>query len=160
MKIKLCFTDEHIALIKAIQFEQINFNEIIKSFSQYDTKVLMGHTEDDIKECSLGDILDKYRIEIDSVYGIDTFNLWGGTYVWEQMAYILGLNEHVIEGTEADPTGPKYPDEDMEHMKDLNSFIITHLEHIFEILLQFCTEGIKPNVTYWCYDYERIWHIS
>lgn len=156
MKKKLTFNEEHIALIKALNFQQIDFDEIIKSFEQYNTKVSI--VENSVVDCTLGDILDNYRINIDSVYGLDNYNLWGGTYIWEQIAYIIGIQDHVIKGTEEDPTGPKYPIEDMEHMKDLDSFIITHLKDIFDILLQFCTEGIQPGVTYWCYDYQGIWH--
>ena len=157
MKIKLTFTEEHIALIKALNFEKIDVNEIIKSFEQYNEKVIYVKNNNKV-DATLGDILNEYRINIDSIYGVDNFNLWGGTYIWEQMAYILGIQDHVIKGTEEDPTGPKYPDEDMEHMKELDMFILTHLEHIFQLLLQFCTEGIKPGVTYWCFDYEKIWH--
>ena len=54
--------------------------------------------------------------------------------------------------------GPRYPDEDMEHMKDLDSWFITNLSNIMEILIQFCTEGIQAGVTYWCYDYQHIWY--
>lgn len=193
MKIKLQFTEEHIALIKALNFERIDFDSIIRTFEQYNQQVtivpdvdsLVNAVENAAKydiatqpsrsttpilskydkiingntsKLNLGDVLEKYRITIDSVYGLDNFNLWGGTYIWEQMAYILGIYDHVIKGTEEDPTGPKFPEEDMEHMKDLDAFIITHLNHIFQILLQFCTEGIQPGVTYWCYDYENIWH--
>lgn len=157
MKIKLTFTEEHIALIKALNFEKIDVNEIIKSFEQYNEKVIYVKNNNNV-DATLGDILNEYRINIDSIYGVDNFNLWGGTYIWEQMAYILGIQDHVIKGTEEDPTGPKYPDEDMEHMKELDMFILTHLEHIFQLLLQFCTEGIQPGVTYWCFDYEKIWH--
>jgi hypothetical protein len=157
MKIKLTFTEEHIALIKALNFEKIDVNDIIKSFEQYNEKVIYVKNNNKV-EATLGDILNEYRINIDSIYGVDNFNLWGGTYIWEQMAYILGIQDHVIKGTEEDPTGPKYPDEDMEHMKELDMFILTHLEHIFQLLLQFCTEGIQPGVTYWCFDYEKIWH--
>ena len=157
MKIKLTFTEEHIALIKALNFEKIDVNEIIKSFEQYNEKVIFVKNNNNV-DATLGDILNEYRINIDSIYGVDNFNLWGGTYIWEQMAYILGIHDHVIKGTEEDPTGPKYPDEDMEHMKELDMFILTHLEHIFQLLLQFCTEGIQPGVTYWCFDYEKIWH--
>ncbi len=43
-------------------------------------------------------------------------------------------------------------------MRELDSFMVEHLQHIEEILHQFCTEGIQPWVTYWCRDYERLWH--
>lgn len=159
MKIKLTFTEEHIALIKALNFERIDVNEILKSFSQYNKKVkIVADDEGHEDECTLGDILCKYNISIDSIYGVDNFSLFGGTYLWEQIAYIIGIHDHVIKGTEEDPTGPKFPEEDMEHMKDLDCFMVTNLQYIFDILLQYCTEGIQPGVTYWCYDYERIWH--
>lgn len=159
MKIKLNFTEEHIALIKALNFERIDVESIIKSFEQYNKKVeIVNETTNKPQECTLGEVLDTYHINIDSIYGVDTYNLWGGTYIWEQMAYILGINDHVIKGTEEDPTGPKYPEEDMEHMRDLDAYIIGNLEYIFTLLIQFCTEGIQPGVTYWCYDYEKIWH--
>lgn len=118
MKIELTFTDEHIALIKALVFEKFD----------------------------------------DSHYGINNYNLWGGTYMFEQMAYILGVHDQVIPETLEDPTGPKYPEELMEHMRDLDAFIVSNLVNIEEILHQFCTEGIQAGVTYWCYDYQKIWH--
>lgn len=146
MKIKIKFTDEHIALIKAFNFAKFD----------------------------------------DSHYGIDNYNIWGGTYIWEQMAYILGYHGAIVPSTIEDPTGPKFYktvwtglDENgcrfvsvdkpqdttgleemdvLEHMKDLDSFMITNLPYIMDILLQFCTEGIQAGVTYWAYDYQRIWH--
>ena len=85
--------------------------------------------------------------------------------------------------TTEDPTGPKFYDvvytgldengkriisvdereglekiNVLEHLKDLDSFMITNLPYIMDILLQFCTEGIQSGVTYWAYDYQRIWH--
>jgi hypothetical protein len=146
MKIKINFTDEHIALIKALNFTKFD----------------------------------------DSHYGIDNYNIWGGTYIWEQMAYILGYQGAMVPTTMEDPTGPKFyktvwtgldesgrrfvvvdkPQDTtgleemdvLEHMKDLDSFMITNLPYIMDILLQFCTEGIQAGVTYWAYDYQRIWH--
>ena len=68
MKIKLNFTNEHIALIKALNFTKFD----------------------------------------DSHYGIDNYNIWGGTFIWEQMAYILGYQDAIIPSTMEDPTGPKF----------------------------------------------------
>lgn len=157
MKIKLTFTEEHIALIKALDFNQIDFAEILKSYDQYNHRTRMevrGETVD----CTVGDVLEKYHIGIDSIYGFDNFNLWGGTYLWEQIAWIIGIHDHAYPETLEDPAGPKFPPEDMEHMIELDSFIVTHLKHIIDLLLQFCTEGIQPGVTYWCYDHQNIWH--
>ena len=141
----------------------------------------------DVIPYRIGDILDRFNIGIDNVYGFDMYNLWGGTYIWEQMAYILGYQNAMIPSTMEDPTGPKFYktvwtglDENgkrvvvtdkeegeklgfeeidvLEHFKDLDSYMITNLTYIMDILLQYCTEGIQPGVTYWAYDYQRIWH--
>ena len=158
MKIKLTFTEEHIALIKAMNFSQIDFEEILKSYDQYNirTRILLPNGGEE--DCTVGDVLEKYHIGIDSVYGFDNFNLWGGSFLWEQIAWIIGIHDHAYPDTLEDPTGAKFPPEDMEHMIELDSFIVTHLKHIVDLLLQFCTEGIQPGVTYWCYDYQNIWH--
>lgn len=157
MKIKLKFTDEHIALIKALDFKKIDIREMIERFSAVDSEVTVvdNGTRTPYR---IGDILDRFHIEADNVYGLDNFNLWGGTYIWEQIAYIIGIYDHVIESTKEDPDGPKFPEEDMEHMKDLDCFIVTNLLYIEQILHQFCTEGIQSGVTYWAYDHQLIWH--
>lgn len=157
MKIKLKFTDEHIALIRALDFKKIDIREIVDRFSVVDDEVSV--VEDGrVVEYRVGDIMDRLHIDSDNLYGIDNFNLWGGTYIWEQMAYILGIYDRVIESTKEDPDGPKFPEEDMEHMRDLDCFIVSNLVYIEQILHQFCTEGIQPGVTYWAYDHQLIWH--
>jgi hypothetical protein len=98
-KIKLTFTDEHIALIKALNFSQIDVNEIIKSFEQYNKEVLIINDPDKfyenvkdvqtkiinkdtspsmlnpiksgVEEISIGEILYRNHIDIDNIYGID-----------------------------------------------------------------------------------------
>lgn len=176
MKIKLKFTDEHIALIKAIDFKRIDLTEIMNNFSTIDKEVSIvekgggtvewkprigkkkTYEDSDIQQYRLADIIERFHFDLDSLYGVDTFNIWGGTYLWEQIAYIIGIHDHVIKGTEEDPDGPKFPEEDMEHMRDLDCFIVDNLVYIEQILHQFCTEGIQPGVTYWAYDYQLIWH--
>ena len=175
MKIRLKFTDEHIALIKAIDFKQVDVKEIINTFSVIDKEVSVieggngvvtdtgnGKTKvydkSAVYEYRLADLLERFHIDFDNIYGIDNFNIWGGTYIWEQIAYIIGIHDHMLKGTEEDPDGPKFPEEDMEHMRELDSFIVTNLLYIEQILHQFCTEGIQAGVTYWAYDYQMIWH--
>lgn len=116
--------------------------------------------EDCFDETTVGDIMEKNHIHLDSLYGIDSFNPWGGTFIFEQVALILGIHDRVIPESLEDVTGPKYPEEDTEHMKELISFIQDNLQNIEEILHQFCTEGIKEGVTYWCFNYQHIWKIE
>ena len=92
------------------------------------------------------------------VYGIRTDSLYGGTYLYEDMALILGKTDRVVKGSEEDPMGAVYDEETMNYFKELDTFITTNLKDIFTIMIQFCTEGIRPGVTYWCYDYAGIWH--
>ena len=94
----------------------------------------------------------------DANYSIDTYDLFGGTYLYEDMAYILGLMDKVIPGTMEDADGPKFEEETMQHLMELDSFIVDNLQHIEDILHQFCTEGIQPGVTYVCNLNEGVWH--
>lgn len=165
-KRKITFNEEHIALIKAMLFEKLENNysvvsasenlEIVKSFGKNYTVGIYPDNETPIP-CK-----GKVRIEPesnfgDNHFGVDTYQLYGGTYLYEQMALILGKSDKVIPETLEDPMGPSYDDETMEHFIELDCFIRKHLTDIFEILLQYCDEGIKTGVTYWCYDNEHIW---
>lgn len=94
----------------------------------------------------------------DEYFTIDTYDLFGGTYLYEDMALILGYMDKVIPGTMEDADGPKFDDETLEHLNELDSFIVENLQNIEDILHQFCTEGIQPGVTYWCNPSEHIWH--
>jgi hypothetical protein len=94
----------------------------------------------------------------DEHYAIDTYDLFGGTYLYEDMALILGYMDKVIPGTMEDADGPKFDDETLEHLNELDSFIVENLQNIEDILHQFCTEGIQVGVTYWCNPSECIWH--
>ena len=94
----------------------------------------------------------------DANYTIDTYDLFGGTYLYEDMAFILGLMDKVIPGTMEDADGPKFDEETLSHLVELDSFIIENFQHIEDILHQFCAEGIKPGITYWCNLNEGVWH--
>lgn len=93
----------------------------------------------------------------ESRYGIDNYNLWGGTFIYEQMALILGYHDKQTPGSELDVTGPRYPQEIIDYFNELDSFIVTNLPYIFDILLQYCDEGIQPGVVYQSTERERIW---
>lgn len=159
MKIKLKFTEDHLKLIRAINFDTIDVEEILKTFNQFNESFTIG--EGVMRTTySLAELFTKYDFNINSVYGVDTYNLWGGVSMWQTVAYILGVEDQIIEETKENIEGPSFKKETMEYMHDMVSFITANIKHIFNILLQFCTEGIKPNKIYWCYDYENIWYIE
>lgn len=93
----------------------------------------------------------------DKHYGLDTYGLWGGTYLYEQMANILGYQDKIIPETLESPLGVRYEEEYELKMEEYDSFILENLVFLEEILHQFIDKGgIKPGI-YTCVDYNRIW---
>ena len=93
----------------------------------------------------------------DKHYGVDIDNIWGGTYLYEQMAFILGYDQFVIPETTSDPEGPRYEPEYEKKMMEYDEFITENLQSIEELIHQFsCKGGLTPGV-YSCLDYVRIW---
>ena len=128
-RISVTLNKEHIALIKNFNFNKLNVF--------------------DNKECIKEELEQKY-------YGIDTYSMYGGTFLYEQMAYILGYQDKAIEGTLEDFDGPKYPKEIMDKFNELDFYIVNNITNIEEILHQFCDVGIKEG-KYSCRDNEHIW---
>ena len=80
-------------------------------------------------------------------YGIDTYGLWGGTNLYEDMANILGWQDKVIPETIENIMGPRYEDEYQQKMEEYDAFIVENLVFIEQILHQFCDKGgLKPGV--------------
>ena len=92
----------------------------------------------------------------DNSIGIDTFELYPQSHLFDFMSLVLGLEEHKIKGTEENPMGAQFDEETMEKMIELDSYIVENLQYIEEIVHQFCDVGIKPGV-YTCLGYNRIW---
>ena len=174
-KLTLTFSEEHVRLIHCLRFKVLEIkhekSELVRQ-TNYIRKVLdklandeNGYDIDDIK--GQLDIIDRasalskaYATEDeDKYYGIDTYDLFESDYWYEQMAHIIGVSDQVIKGTEEDITGPKYPQGVIDHLRELDDFLVTHISDIEDILHQFCNRGgIKVGVKYVCYDYERIWY--
>lgn len=92
----------------------------------------------------------------DRAIGFDTYELYPESHLFDFMANILGLKDHMIKGTEENPMGAEYDEEATNKMIEIDEFIVTNLEYIEEILHQFCDVGIKPG-KYSCLAYQRIW---
>lgn len=98
----------------------------------------------------------RFRKINDTMAGLDTYDLYGGTYLFEDMAFILGKFDQAIPDTEANPMGRQFPTELITYFKELDEFIIENLSDLENILHQFVRTGIKPGV-YESIDYEQIW---
>ena len=49
-------------------------------------------------------------------WGSDFYSLYGGSFVFEQIAYILGRYDEHIKGTEDDALCPRFPKEFADYM--------------------------------------------
>lgn len=109
-------------------------------------------TEDVIKFIKLFKI-EKFG---DSKFGYDLYGLYPESHLYDFMAMVLGLQEHMIPGTQEKPLGAEYDEETMKKMQEIDGFIVDNFEYIEEILHQFCDVGIKPG-KYSCLAYQRLW---
>lgn len=92
--------------------------------------------------------------------GIDLYDLYGGGFVYQDIANILGWRDHMIPGTEEDVEGPMYDEETQSRMEEIDGFIHDHFTEILEIVMQFSAQGgIKPG-KYVCDDSIRIWKLK
>lgn len=114
-------------------------------------KLKVTITEDHIKL-----IKSLWFQDFNSKVGIDKYDIFGGSQLWEDMARILGLSDHVIPETVEDWDGAKYDEETMTKLRELADFMDENLLSIEEILHQQCENGIKVG-TYTCLDNVRIW---
>ena len=90
-------------------------------------------------------------------YAIDYASLYGGTYVFEDIAYILGRYDEHIPGTEEDPLGVQFPREFEDYMWEIHTYITDNLDAIEELVHQYCNKGgLKPGI-YQCKSHFRMW---
>ena len=130
-KITLNITEDMIKLITCLRFQE---------FPRFD--------EEDARERTI------YQ---DVRYGIDLNSLYGGNFVLEDTARILGEYDKVIPGTEESAGGPRFPKQVEEYLLRTHLDVYYNLEYIEQILHQFCNEGgITPGL-YECRDFEFIW---
>lgn len=147
---KIVLTDEHIKLIKNIKFEQFDMGENFNSeFIQNAIDEIESSPDNMRKFGQLRDQLvrakDKLALVSDlkecHAWGIDQWNLFGGTFVMEDVALILGHFNDFIPGTEDSSMGRQYPKELEDHWWELYLYIVNNMTDIFKIVLQYLDEG-------------------
>ena len=91
-------------------------------------------------------------------WGMDLFNPYGGVEpTFENIAYLLGIYDKHIPGTEEEPLGAKFPPEVEDYMWETHSYIMEHIGDIEELVHQFCARGGITEGTYKCRSNEHIW---
>ncbi len=178
-RLKLTLTEEHINLIRNLHFDVITVSHPEKSLEKnvklidkkleelrslfsvaaedfdYYLNIIRGQ----LKKIMEASALSQYYALVDDTkyFGIDTYNMYNGETI-ELVARIIGCYDKVIPGTEEDFDGPKFPEEVDKHIHEVCGFLMENLKSIEELIHQRCNKGgIQPNVTYVCYDNERLW---
>ena len=91
---------------------------------------------------------------------IDMNNIYGGSYLFEDISYLIGRYDEHIPGTENDFMGVRFESEFEDYMYGMHSYIIENLEYIEEIVHQFCARGGIREGTYKCKSNQRIWEFA
>jgi hypothetical protein len=83
-----------------------------------------------------------------------------GFSLMEDMAMALGIYDRAIKGTEEDPEGKAFSEEDTNYMLELHKYIVDNLYYIETIIHQFVTKGGISVGTYKAKDNELIFEKS
>ena len=102
------------------------------------------------------DFENKQKVRV----GIDFGSLYGGSFIFEDVSYILGIYDKHIPGTECEPMGPRFPEELEDYMWGIHSYIVEHIKDIEELVHQFIRKGGLVPGTYTCKSNVRIWEFK
>lgn len=118
-------------------------------------KIKIKITKDHLK------LIKQFKVETINDYktGFDTINPYGGMYLMEDLAMILGYWDKAVEGTERDYDGRKFGIDNEIKMLEIHTYVIDNINFILSILIQFSDKGIKPGV-YTSLDYDLNWEYS
>lgn len=171
---KITLNEDHLKLISEIRFEAFDFDEK-ENFSKLKRMARKLHLVDSVElsEVSererknikiLNEINEELMDEINNFnphehigWAIDKYSLFGGTYVLEDVALIIGKWGEFIPGTEYEPTGRRYPEELEEYMYGLYEYIVDNLVYIESLVHRYSCKGGLQVGTYRCIDYQLDW---
>ena len=81
----------------------------------------------------------------------------GGMHLLEDMAMALNIYDRKIKGTEDDPEGAAFNEEDTERMLTLHKYVVDNIQYIESLIHQYVTKGGLQVGTYKAKDNELIW---
>lgn len=153
---KLILTEDHLKLITCIKFNGFDFGDRFETSDISNVLNTISEDKDMLNKFGyLCPTLEKIILRLKRLdseasvngWGVNQYNLFGGTYVLEDVAKIIGRYDKYVEGTKEDPQGADFADEDKDYMWGLYSYIWENMEYIFDLLLFYCTkEPLKPGV--------------
>lgn len=151
----ITLTDEHITLIANIKFEKFVFEDKehysrLKDLVE-DLQLSQDKQAKEINKAVLDEI-HSFNPHSRFGWGCDQWSLFGGTYLFEDMAMILGYFDQAIENSENLATGRRFPIELENKMYSLYEYIYEHLEEIISLVLYFINRG---GLTAGVYEYDN-----
>ena len=96
---------------------------------------------------------DKIVIDKNHAYSV-------GMHLLEDLAMALNIYDRAIKGTEDDPEGMAFNDEDTKRMLDLHKYVIDNLYYIELLIHQFATKGGLQVGVYKAKDNELLFEKS
>ena len=90
-------------------------------------------------------------------WGINFFSLYGGSFVFEDVAYILGRYDEHIPGTEEDAMGPRFDKEFEDYMWEIHSYVVENIRYIEDLVHYYCNKGGLKVGTYKCHSNSMDW---
>ena len=151
---KLTLTDEHIKLIQNLNFQAFSFGEelpvepIMEAMEEIEAMPPERQKRFSRLHSKLFDIrnrLNEYNDEASqNGWGINQWNMFGGTYVMEDVALITGhYGENIDDGAQ----GKVYPPELEAHMWDLYLYVYNNMEWVMKLVLwSISNGGLKPGI--------------
>lgn len=117
-------------------------------------------TEDLLKVIPIIFLQEKIGFENKTVT-IDTSHIFSiGFGLMEDMAMALGIYDRAIKGTEDDPEGKAFSEEDTEYMLSLHKYVVDNIYYIESLIHQFVVKGGLEVGVYKAKDNELIWEKS
>lgn len=80
----------------------------------------------------------------------------GGMHLLEDMAMALNIYDRRLKGTEDDPEGYAFNEEDTEYMLKLHRYVVDNIFYIESLIHQYVTKGGLQVGVYKCKDNELI----
>jgi transcription termination factor NusB len=78
-------------------------------------------------------------------------------HLMEDMAMALGIYDRAIKGTEDDPEGKAFSDEDTKYMLSLHKYVVDNLYELETLIHQYIVKGGLEAAVYKAKDNELLW---
>jgi hypothetical protein len=115
-------------------------------------------TEDLLKVIPIIYLQENVRGIDDKEIKIDSNHLYNvGMHLLEDLSMALGIYGHAIKGTEDDPEGRAFNDEDTERMLSLHKYVVENLYYIETLIHQYAANGGLQVGVYKAKDNELLW---